>query len=166
MQKLFNHILDTIISQEKPTFLAGKDVVIPAYDGFSIANLPGCISRLLGCPLKGSPPFASIIMDQFKKEFEHVILLLVDGLNLSVFDQFYKEIINGRVQPEWEPLLSKGVYTPLTSIVPSTTSAALTTIWTGKLPVEHGIIGYELFLKEFGCITNMITHSAVSFTNN
>ena len=166
MQKLFAHILNTIRSRVKPPFLAGKDVVLPAYNGFSIANLPGSISGLFGCPLKGNPPLAPIIMDQFEKEFDHIILLLVDGLNLSIFNHFYDEVIHGKKQQEWKPLLSKGIYVPLTSIVPSTTSAALTTIWTGKLPVEHGIIGYELFLKEFGCITNMITYSASSFINN
>ena len=165
MQSIYDQILNTILSQEKPAFLVGKDVVIPAYKGLSIANLPGSISRWLGCPLEDDSPFAPIIMDQFDKEFEHVILLLMDGLNLSIFNQFFNNVIYGKRQEEWKPFLSKGIYTPLTSIVPSTTSAALTTLWTGKLPVEHGIIGYELFLKEFGCITNMITHSAASFIN-
>ena len=166
MQSIYDQILNTILSQEKPTFLAGKEVVIPAYKGQSIANLPGSISRWLGCPLEDSPTFTPIIMDQFDKEFEHVILLLMDGLNLSIFNQFYKDVIDGKQQKEWKSFLSKGIYTPLTSIVPSTTSAVLTTLWTGKLPIEHGIIGYELFLKEFGCITNMITHSAASFINH
>ncbi len=166
MQNIYNQILNTIFSQEKPSFLDGKDVVVPAYKGLSIANLPGSISGWLGCPLKDSPPLATIISDQFEKEFDQIILLLVDGLSLSVFNQFYGDVLKGRQQKEWKPLLSKGLFTPLTSIVPSTTSAALATLWTGKLPIEHGIIGYELFLKEFGCITNMITHSAASFINH
>jgi len=163
MQNIYDQILNTIFSQEKPTFLVGKEFVVPAYEGLSIANFPGSICRWLGCPLKDSPPFAPIIMDLFEKEFDQVILLLMDGLNLTIFNQFFDDVIKGKQQKEWEPFLSKGIYTPLTSIVPSTTSAALTTLWTGKLPIEHGIIGYELFLKEFGCITNMITHSAASF---
>jgi len=166
MKNIYDQVLNTILSQEKPTFLTGKDVVIPAYKGLSIANLPGSISRWLGCPLIDSLPFTPIIMDQFDKEYEQVILLLMDGLNLSIFNQFFNEVIYGKQKKEWKSFLSKGIYTPLTSIVPSTTSAALTTLWTGKLPIEHGIIGYELFLKEFGCITNMITHSAASFINH
>ena len=51
----------------------------------------------------------------------------------------------------------------LTSVVPSTTSAALTTLWTGRSPAEHGILGYEIFLKEYGLIANMITHSPTAF---
>jgi len=56
MQNIYDQILNTIFSQEKPSFLAGKDVVIPAYQGLSIANLPGSISGWLSCPLKDSPP--------------------------------------------------------------------------------------------------------------
>jgi len=96
MQSIYDQILNTILSQEKPAFLAGKEVVIPAYKGQSIANLPGSISRWLGCPLEDSPAFAPIIMNQFDKEFEHVILLLMDGLNLSIFNQFFKDVIDGK----------------------------------------------------------------------
>jgi predicted AlkP superfamily pyrophosphatase or phosphodiesterase len=166
MRNIYDQILTTILSQEKPAFLDGKETVVPAYNGLSIANLPGSISRWLGCSLKDSPPFAPIVMNQFDKKFEHVILLLMDGLNLSIFNHFFDDVIKGKQQKEWKPLLSKGIFAPLTSIVPSTTSAALTTLWTGKLPIEHGIIGYDLFLKEFGCITNMITHSVTSFINH
>jgi hypothetical protein len=36
-------------------------------------------------------------------------------------------------------------------------------LWTGHSPAEHGILGYEIFLKEFGLIANMITHAPVAF---
>jgi hypothetical protein len=48
---------------------------------------------------------------------------------------------------------------PLTSVVPSTTTSALTSLWTGRSPAEHGIVGYELLLRDLGLIANMITLS-------
>jgi hypothetical protein len=48
---------------------------------------------------------------------------------------------------------------PLTSVSPSTTSTALPTLWSGLSPAEHGMVGYELWLKEYGVVANMITHS-------
>jgi hypothetical protein len=39
-------------------------------------------------------------------------------------------------------------------------------LWTGVTPIEHGIAGYELWLKEYGMITNMIFHSAASFVGD
>ncbi|MDD5369895.1 MAG: alkaline phosphatase family protein, partial [Anaerolineaceae bacterium] len=46
------------------------------------------------------------------------------------------------------------------------TSAALTTLWTGASPAEHGILGYELWLREFGIVSNMIAQSAITATND
>jgi predicted AlkP superfamily pyrophosphatase or phosphodiesterase len=60
-------------------------------------------------------------------------------------------------------LAQEGLFVPLTSIVPSTTAAALNSLWTGRGAAEHGIAGYELWLKEFGLVANMIAHSPISF---
>jgi predicted AlkP superfamily pyrophosphatase or phosphodiesterase len=163
MQKIYDHVLKMIHTQEKPAFLAGRDTVTPMYKGLSIANLPASISRWLGCFLENKQPLIPIIMDQFEDEYEHVILLLVDGLTLSLFKEFLDNLTTIETNNKWGPILAKSTFCPLTSIVPSTTSAALTTLWTGEQPIKHGIIGYELFLKEFGGIINMITHSPAGF---
>jgi len=166
MEKIYNQVLQRILSQEKPAFLSKGNFIIPAYQGLSIANMPASVCRWFGCPLPGKTPLDKTISDQFEDIYDQVILLLVDGLNLSLFNQFYEDVITGKQQTAWAPFLSKSVFSPLTSIVPSTTSAALTTIWTGAQPIAHGIIGYELFLKEFGCIANMISHTAATFTHS
>lgn len=163
MQKIYDRVLKMIRSQEKPAFLAGGDTVVPMYQGLSIANLPASISRWLGCALENKQPLMPIIMDQFKDEYEQVILLLVDGLTLSLLKDFLDNLTAVETNNKWGSILAKSTFSPLTSIVPSTTSTALTTLWTGEQPIKHGIIGYELFLKEFGCITNMITHSPAAF---
>ncbi|HBX69486.1 MAG TPA: hypothetical protein DEH25_08920 [Chloroflexi bacterium] len=46
---------------------------------------------------------------------------------------------------------------------PSTTSAALTTLWTGRSPASHGILGYEVWLKEYSMVANMILHAPMTF---
>ena len=48
-------------------------------------------------------------------------------------------------------------FAPLTSVFPSTTVNALTTANTGAQPIEHGVLGYTLWLKEFGAVSEMIT---------
>lgn len=45
------------------------------------------------------------------------------------------------------------------SVFPSTTVNALTTLSTGRSPIEHGMLGYILYLKEFGTLANMIEFS-------
>jgi len=62
-------------------------------------------------------------------------------------------VAGGGFNPVWKRLEQQGLLAPLTSIVPSTTAAALTSLWTGRSAAEHGIAGYELWLKEYGIVT-------------
>ncbi|ABR30460.1 hypothetical protein SU69_03035 [Thermosipho melanesiensis] len=50
-------------------------------------------------------------------------------------------------------------YTKLSSIFPTTTAAAITSIMTGLTPQEHGVLGYIQFLREIGTLVNMIDFS-------
>ncbi len=68
--------------------------------------------------------------------------------------------------PIWQQLVQGGKLSALTSVVPSTTSTALTSLWTGRSPSEHGVVGYELWLKEFGVVSNMIQHTPITFEND
>ncbi|MEK6222909.1 MAG: alkaline phosphatase family protein, partial [Chloroflexota bacterium] len=64
----------------------------------------------------------------------------------------------------WRNLLTDGLLAPLTSIAPSTTSAAITTYWTGTPPTQHGVAGYEQWLREYSLIANMIEHKPITYT--
>jgi predicted AlkP superfamily pyrophosphatase or phosphodiesterase len=44
--------------------------------------------------------------------------------------------------------------------------AALTTLTTGLPPLSHGMIGYRLYLREVGAITNMVRFSLVGSNHN
>lgn len=138
----------------------------PHYGGYSIANLPASMLDWLGVPAPVNNPLAGEIQSALKQKYRHIIFLLVDGLKLALFQRFYTETRERTLYQAWARIFEHGLLAPLTSIAPSTTSAALTTLWTGRLPVEHGIIGYELFLKEFGLTANMIFHSVASFQND
>ncbi len=89
-----------------------------------------------------------------------VALIIIDGLgyyhlqeHLRLFPNLY-----------FHQLIANGVMMPLTSVFPSTTAAALTTYSTGATPEEHGMLGYRLYLKEIGAITNMIKLSVLGNT--
>ena len=65
---------------------------------------------------------------------DQVVLLVLDGLG----DEQLRE------RRSMAPILSGGVGGPITSVAPSTTACALTTLVTGTVPAEHGVIGYRL----------------------
>jgi len=138
----------------------------PNYGGYSIANLPASILNWLGAPSPLNNPLGEVILGAHKSSYKHVILLLVDGLKLEFLRRFTQEVMEKGMHAEWKNVIEKAHLFPISSISPSTTSAALTTLWTGRLPAEHGIIGYELFLKEFGFTANMIFHSVASFIDD
>jgi len=48
------------------------------------------------------------------------------------------------------------VYSPITSVFPTTTVAALGSVNSGVTPTEHGLLGYTIFLPEFNTIAEMI----------
>jgi len=134
----------------------------PFYSGLSIANLPSSICAWLGVdPPEGMAlPLREDLWNAFGQRFRTVILLLVDGFGLDLFLQ----AVDAPAPGGWRNLPSDALLAPLTSVVPSTTATALTTLWTGVLPAEHGVIGYELFLKEYSLIANMIFHNPASFS--
>ncbi|MCL4560955.1 MAG: alkaline phosphatase family protein [Chloroflexi bacterium] len=136
------------------------EFIYPSYDGYSLLNLPSSICQLLGVRSLGARPLASEVLEACGDGIQRVILLVVDGLGLELFRHFLEE------DSLWKELLPQAVFAPLTSLVPSTTTAALTTLWTGAAPAQHGIVGYELWLREFGVIANMILHSASSANND
>ncbi len=156
MIDLSKQVLPSILSHEIKGIIPGKNNILPFYEGLSLVNIPNSICHLLGIPEFGSQKISSTILDRISGSYDNVIFLLADGVRLNFFQSFLSK-------SPWNQVLDEAVFSPLTSITPSTTSAALTSLWTGSLPGEHGVVGYEVWLREYGVIANMILHSATTF---
>lgn len=137
----------------------GEGFLCPDYSGRSVMNIPGSVCRWLGVPEMGVSPLNPELTPRIGGEVRHVVLVLMDALSLDRL----KRWVDTGTTPVWGKLAEEGLLAPLTSITPSTTSAALTSLWTGRSTVEHGIAGYELWLKEYGVVANMIFHAPISF---
>ncbi len=151
--------LTAIERLQREVFPAGSDRFFPLYDGFSLVNLPASVFRWLRAePLPTmSRPLAAPILQQWDERFDTVILILVDGIGLDWMQYTLERAGRDADLRFWSNLPADSILTPLTSVIPSTTATALVSLWTGALPAEHGVVGYELFLKEYGILTNMIT---------
>ncbi len=157
-----------LLSKAQDYHLPGLDIgagaITPNYMGGSILNLPASICRMLGVPELGSAPLARELLSTLgvdgdgSRSLRSIILVVMDALALHRL----KRWIEDGSTPIWGRLAQNGLLAPLTSITPSTTSTALTSLWTGRSPAEHGIAGYELWLKEYGVVANMITHAPIS----
>jgi len=141
----------------------GEDFVLPEYNGGSILNLPDSLCRLFGIPDMGSGPLAANFMSTLEAGSGggglRVVMLIVDAL---AFRRLTMWMADGTA-PIWRALSQDGFLAPLTSIVPSTTSAAMASLWTGKSTARHGVVGYEMWLKEYGVVANTVLHAPMSF---
>lgn len=166
MMDLQPTLLPLLKSARLPDLDLGDRLVMPAYQGHAISNLPASLCQWLGIPPLMTP-LAEVYHQKLNGTFQHVVMVVIDGLGIDLLqgtltaDQAAEK--GGNV---WQRLLADALLAPLTSVVPSTTAAALTTLWTGHSPREHGIVGYELWLKEFGLIANMIKHAPASFSGD
>jgi|Deesub1362A_J573_1020465.scaffolds.fasta_scaffold03357_6 hypothetical protein len=157
MPDLSDQTLPRIKTQRIPLDL-GPEALHPAYEGLSLLNLPASLCRWLKVLPPPHPPLAVPELDQLAAGVRQVILVLIDAVSHQRFVQWLAGPLHRLAS--W---VDHGLFLPLTSVVPSTTSAALTTLWTGRSPAEHGILGYELLLREYGLVANMITHSPAAF---
>ncbi len=115
------------------------DPILPDYAG---PNVRGIIPALLGPRRPGTdlPHWFPAVV----KEAAQVVLLVVDGLG---WEQL-------RERATIAPTLAGLEGGPITTVAPSTTSTALTSIATGLTPGEHGIVGYRVDIG--GEVLNML----------
>jgi len=163
MPDLSRDLLPAIQNHRLPGLNLGPEWIYPNYLGRSILNLPASVCRIFGLPEIGAAAleesYLALAMDGSQPEIRKVIVILMDALALHRLQQW---IASGQA-PIWAELARQGILAPLTSIVPSTTSAALTSLWTGQAPSVHGITGYEMWVKEYGMVVNTILHNPSSY---
>ncbi len=155
MPDLSPQVMSKILSHRIGSLPLDKEMILPFYDGYSLVNIPCTISKWLTGTDFGNPPLNAVVTDAIEGSFKKIVLFLVDALDLNLFERM-RHPQNDLL---WGKYSAQAVYTPLTSICPSTTASALTTLWTGEGPASHGIIGFEMWAKEFGMVMNNIYHS-------
>jgi len=125
--------------------LLPPDSVKPDYSGYCLSNVPTKILSIfgLGEQRPNLPPDALGSVDT--SGIENVILLLCDGLG-------YNEWQRQEERGFFGALSKKGSVRPITTVFPSTTAAALTTVSTGLTPQEHGLPEWYVYLDEVGAV--------------
>lgn len=104
-------------------------LVMPDYRG---ANVCGVVPGVLGCAAGSRPSW-------FPAPLQHanqVVLLVIDGLGWLQWE----------ARRHLTPALASMQGGPVTTVAPTTTATALTSITTGLSPAEHGVLGYRMGL--------------------
>jgi arylsulfatase A-like enzyme len=103
--------------------------VLPAFGG---PCLTGVVPGLLG-HLYGDEPLADWMPAPVTGAAQ-IVLLVLDGLGWEQLG----------ARPDLAPTLTAGLGRSITSVGPSTTACALTSLVTGRPPAEHGVVGYRV----------------------
>jgi predicted AlkP superfamily pyrophosphatase or phosphodiesterase len=106
--------------------VADERPLLPEYDGACVCNV---IPTLLE-PGDVWPSWCPAALE----EAEQVVVLVLDGLGWNQM----------QARPGIVPAMASLVGGPITTVAPSTTAAALTSITTGLPPGAHGVIGYRM----------------------
>ena len=107
----------------------------PDYAGGSLLNLMASIELACGGPGRGYAPLR-YVPPGFGSA-RHLVLLLVDGLGDGLL-----ETASGGA------FLRAHRVGSLTSVFPSTTASAITTVLTGLAPAAHGLTGWHVYASE------------------
>lgn len=97
----------------------------------------GCLTEILPAML-GYPPAGGSALPIDLSGPEPKVLLVLDGLGW--------EQLQARLHVA--PTIASFAGGPITSVAPSTTAAALTSITTGLTPGEHGVVGYRMMVGD------------------
>jgi len=102
------------------------EYAVPDYDGACVSNI---VPALLEHDALGRGWIPDRVLDA-----SQVLLLVIDGLGWNQLAD----------RQHLAPVLAGSEGRPITTVAPTTTASALTSIATGAPPGEHGLVGYRI----------------------
>ncbi len=117
--------------------LVKHNIISPDYKK-SIVNLVSTILQTYD--VKPFHPVLTCLDVEELKTKQNIVVIILDGLGYNLLLQSAQDSAK---------FLFSHLEDKLTSVFPSTTSAAITSLLTGRTPWEHGAIGWTLYFKEF-----------------
>jgi type I phosphodiesterase/nucleotide pyrophosphatase len=138
--------------------LRARGFVMPDYDGGGLLNVPATVLDVLGARDAGDAPPLTGLDPALREGVRQVVVVLADGLGWWQLEMlcdrgdtpFLAELRERARRRDRAQLLN------VTTVFPSTTAAAITTLNTGRTPLEHGNIAYFVWLEEFAQVTAML----------
>lgn len=119
-------------------------MIKPDYHAGSIVNLVSSLGQAMGAGTMDASGLASLPTEKVA-DYANVILFVVDGLGYEYLTS---------VVPD--SLLASHVSQSLTSVFPSTTATAITSLATGQSPLQHGLTGWFMYLDYLDTVTAVL----------
>ncbi len=129
-----------------------EEFILPDYNSLCLSNVTPTVLALLGVktdrPRIPEHAFGGVSVDSP----ERVILVVLDGFG-------YREWQNQASEGFVHAMTTKGHTIPMSTVFPSTTAAALTSLSTGLTPQEHGLPEWFVYFRELDMIVATLPFS-------
>ena len=116
----------------------------PDYQGGSLVNLMQSLRAALAPVVPGTCPPLAGLDPQTVGEARHILLVVIDGLGENILRRFPT---SGLARTERRII---------SSVFPSTTAAAITSLLTASAPRQHGVTGWYQWLREVGVVSTIL----------
>lgn len=141
--------------------MLNPDFVLPKYNQDCFSNIPTTILDLFGVAIK-KPTISKKYYKKYlaNRQYDHAILLLIDGLGFYQWKKYANQF------PLFKQLDKKSFLSPITSVFPSTTAAAINTINSGLTPAEHGLFEWTLYMREINATIETLPFNKIGEESN
>lgn len=85
---------------------------------------------------------------RLERKYNNVVLMIFDGMGVSSLKEHLRE----------KDFLMQHFVEPISSVCPTTTGCAIPTIESGKAPIEHSWLGWDMYFKEYDANITMFTN--------
>lgn len=113
----------------------------------NILNISASLAEFLGAENKNTTN--KIIDKELKKNYKNVVFIIFDGMGINPIN----------INLDKNSFIRKNIKDKITSVFPSTTTNATTTILTNKMPLEHGWVGWSIYFKELNRAVDIYLNS-------
>lgn len=121
-----------------------QEILMPNYNNSILNMVTSILKNYTVKSIHDSLPELDCILE---KNYRNVVLVVLDGMGENVLTNASR---NG--------LFNKHKLTTLTSVYPCTTTAALTTYYSGSAPIETGWLAWSQYFKEYGRTVDMLPY--------
>jgi hypothetical protein len=132
-------------------------VPLPAYAGRSLPNLASSLSAVIGGSKQEDLPLPPLDTDldpwHGRRPEGPVVVLLVDGLGWTALRSSAARLPDGPAA-RW----ASGARA-MTSVFPTTTTIALTSLSSGASPGQHGVVGHRVYLPRHDAVVELLRMS-------
>lgn len=112
----------------------------------SIVNLMASIQKHYDVPTNYET--IECVDKELSKDYQHVLLMVFDGLGAKALTHHLDEL----------SFFRQHMTMAIQSVYPSTTTAAMTSYYTGVSPAEHGWLGWSLYFRDYGAMIDLFTN--------